>query len=205
MKSLLLPGMIAALLLFISEAQGSTVFQYQSTCISGCANFGLSDLDQVNGTISFSDVAVIANASLDETDIDSFSFLFGSFSIDDISAISVYFDGILDATASSFASFSFVASDVLDSGTGNTLFFLSNDSVYPDQGRFGPGRCNGSCSPSTVFTFSGTANLSGVHSLTSVPVPPAFILFNTGLLGLFGVARNLTSGFSIIMRRGIHI
>ncbi len=170
-------------------ANAASIFQYQSACLVNCSLYGLSDLDSISGTITLDDVAIIANGLVDETDILSFSFTFGAFSTDSSSSASFSFDGTLDGTANSFSAFSFVTSEVLDSGSGDTFFVLNNDPVFSNQGRIGSGKCNGSCSPSTVFTFS-QAQLSTVSSLTAIPIPAAVWLFGSGL-GLLGWIRKM--------------
>lgn len=185
MSKKLIGACVGLAMVGMAGAASGAVFEYESTCVGNCANFGLTDLDTLKGTISFSDASVFSNSSLDTSDVVSFSFLFGTFEIDSTGVASFYFDGILNASASSFSSFSFVASDALDSGSAETFFFLKNDATFPaDQGRFGPGRCNVSCSPSSVGTFPGAATLSHESSLTLVPAPAALPLMGTALAGL---------------------
>jgi len=189
MKKSHLLKILATFFIFVSGAQ-ATVFQFQSTCIYECANYGLADMDEIYGTITTFDSLVHPNNAIDETGIESFLFSFGTFSIDNTSAVSFSFEGVLNGNGSSFDSFTFAASEGLDSVQGDTFFFLFNDAENPaNQGRFGPGKCNVSCSRSSVFTYPGAANLSNVASLTVVSEPSSLWLFSIGLFGLLNMSK----------------
>jgi len=169
-------------LIGVAGSAAAVPFEFQGTCVAGCANQGLTDLDPVSGEITFSNSAIAPNAAVDTSDVTSFSFSFGSFAIDDADAVGFFFDGTLNGTGSSFTAFSFVASESL-SGSGDTLFFFLNGAGVSDQGRFGPGRCIAVCAPLSVGTQSGIASFgsSPDFTLTRVPEPASIGLFVIGL------------------------
>jgi len=189
-----------AIALSTSTAQGGYIYQFQSSCIYNCVNFGLTDFDELSGTISIFDSAIIPNSIINSSDVESFSFSFGTFAIDETTAANFSFDGTLDGT-SSFSSFSFTASEGLSSSApGETLRFLLNDPVYPvDQGSFGPGFCNTVCSTSSVFMLPGSANLSNKMSLVTIPEPNTLWLIALGLICLISMKSRYK--FSYFLKR----
>jgi len=175
-------------LIGVAGSAAAVPFEFQGTCVAGCATQGLTDLDPVSGEINFSNPAIAPNAAVDTSDVTSFSFTFGTFAIDDADAVSFFFDGTLDGTGSSFTAFSFVASEAL-SGAGDTLFFFLNGAGVSDQGRFGPGLCFVACAPLSVGTSGGIASFG---------FPPDFTLTRAtepATIGLFVIGLGMLTGY----------
>jgi hypothetical protein len=92
-------------------AQAGVIFSYDSTCLGGCADIGLSAGAPVSARVEFTDSAIIPNATLSVADIIDFSLDFAAVHLDPASVFGVWFFGVLDATAAGFTEFQLSASD----------------------------------------------------------------------------------------------
>ena len=187
-SSLFCAAALAFLASSLPQQADAALFTYKSTCEFGCVTFGLASGDPISGSIEVSDAAIIGGGTVDTADVLAFSFTFGTFAIDNTTAVDFYFDGTLDGSATAFTSYSFGASDAFAPTDLNTFFFQFDFLPFADQGIFGPGNCTGPC---TVNTIGVNAALDSARttadsslSLAAVPEPATLALFAIALGGL---------------------
>jgi len=161
--------------IFSPEVSATTIFEYESSCVTHCDEIGLTADDPVGGTIGFNDAAVAAGiAGL--ADVESFNVTFGIFTfglpsldvrIVDGSEVSGFASALFDAAGVVSFDFSFITS--AHRSDPGYIFSETAWNAGPSASRQAVG---------------GAGTLTAV-----VPLPGAIWLFGSGLLGMIGIAR----------------
>jgi hypothetical protein len=181
----------------VGVAQASYFYDYNSTCVSECDVVGLNNGDPVSGFVEFGETNFASNAILDTTDILAFSITDGNVNVSNSTSIGWWFTGGLESNGVEFSFFALSASEALDPARGD----------YINAGwQSGFASPSGACSDSTPlcqsFTWDklgeGEVGLAQFNAGTlvrrdidipQVPVPAAFWLFGTALIGFVGLSR----------------
>ena len=149
--------------IFSPEVSATAIFEYESSCVTSCANIGLTVGDPVGGTIGFNDAAVAAGfAGL--ADVESFNVTFGTFTFDLFSLGSG--SALFDSAGVVSSDFSFAAF----AGPSTPGYNFSETAWI--------------AGPSQFLAAGG-----GAGTLAVVPLPGAIWLIGSGLLGMIGIAR----------------
>ena len=160
-------------------ADAATTFDLTGTCTLACSNIGLNSGDAVSGSFTFNDAAIVPSGTVDATDLLSFVLDFGTVQISSATAIALFLNGTLNATATGLdpIPFMFVASEALQPATSDTIFL--NDGGF---GASATGNCNNTgCE---IANFPGSAGGLFAITLRQVPEPGTLALLGAGLVGL---------------------
>lgn len=153
-------------------------YRYDDTCVSNCANVGLSNGAAITGTVTFDDTNFAPNANIRETDVLSFEINFGSATISSATAVGLFFEALLESDGETFQNFvSLITSNALDPGQDATIFQVVGAPLLYSL----DGGCLGTCG--NGVNTNTTANARGITltRLTDVPEPATLALFAGGL------------------------
>ena len=169
--------------LISSSVCASTLFQFNGTCTSTCDQIGLNNGDAVNGIVGIADSAATAGNIFQTSDITQFKIVAGTYSFDYPSSPTEFIPISNDGGKISADGTGLDRILVRGGPTPDLLFRFPDVINTTDTWRMAV--CQLDCIGKNVLAIA-----TGTGQFSIVPIPPAILLFGSGLLGLIGMSRH---------------